>query len=209
MGVSPGCPGFWPVAFLCPLPAERGSSTVAPRPQPHLRHNCRRNVAVGGPACGTQPQIPCMFKIERRKDGLRPPPRPAGRTEYWWWIHITIVVLAITQVPTPAPISGRPHNRPCCWGYLARGYSRKSTCSTCNRQKHLFSLVAAFFLIFAGLWLIVTVIPGFTVEARRSPPQSGAVRRLQDSNLSSWWVLLLLAAGRSRPESARFDASLS
>jgi hypothetical protein len=44
---------------------------------------------------------------------------------------------------------------------------------------------------------------------RRSPSQSAAVRRLQDSNLSSWWVLLLLAAGRSRPESARFDASLS
>ena len=61
------------------------------------------------------------------------------------------------------------------------------------------------FLIFAGLWLIVTIIPGFTVEARRSPPQSAAVRRLQDSNLSSWWVLLLLAAGRSRPERARFD----
>ena len=36
------------------------------------------------------------------------------------------------------------------------------------------SLVAAFFLLFAGFWLIVTVIPGFTAAVRRSPPQSGA-----------------------------------
>lgn len=68
------------------------------------------------------------------------------------------------------------------------------------------SPVAAIFLLVAGLWLIVTVIPGFTV----------AVRRLHNSNLSAWWVLvalvpvgsfvlLVLAARRSRPEGARFD----
>nr|WP_325049332.1 DUF805 domain-containing protein [Cryobacterium tepidiphilum] len=57
------------------------------------------------------------------------------------------------------------------------------------------------------MWLIVTIIPGFTV----------AVRRLHDSNLSGWWVLLvlvpsgafillLLATRRPRAEGARFDA---
>ena len=34
------------------------------------------------------------------------------------------------------------------------------------------SLVAAFFLLFAGFWLIVTVIPGFTAAVRRSPAPS-------------------------------------
>ena len=68
---------------------------------------------------------------------------------------------------------------------------------------------AAFIRLLAGLWLIVTVIPGVSV----------AVRRLHDSNLSGWWallalvpfgtsVLLLLALRRSRPEGARFDMSL-
>ncbi|MFF2372017.1 DUF805 domain-containing protein [Agromyces sp. NPDC058110] len=68
------------------------------------------------------------------------------------------------------------------------------------------SPVVAVFLLFAGIWLVATVIPGFTI----------AIRRLHDSNLSGGWallavippgglVLLLLATRRSRPEGARFD----
>ncbi|OUM42655.1 DUF805 domain-containing protein [Arthrobacter sedimenti] len=60
--------------------------------------------------------------------------------------------------------------------------------------------------LIAGLWLIVTIVPGFTI----------AIRPLHASNLSGCWVLLalvpsgafillLLAIRRPRPEGARFD----
>lgn len=68
------------------------------------------------------------------------------------------------------------------------------------------SPVAAFSLICAGVWMLVTLIPGVTV----------LVRRLHDSDLSGLWafvvllpfgslVVLGLAIRRPRPEGARFD----
>lgn len=119
---------------------------------------------------------------------------------------VNVVVLAIGQLLVPGLISGRTPQPTVLLGPFGSWLFANIELFNGNQTDAPSSPVAAFFLLLAGLWLIVTVIPGFTV----------AVRRLHDSNLSGWWVLLvlipagsfvllLLAARRSRPEGARFD----
>ncbi|SFR67731.1 Uncharacterized membrane protein YhaH, DUF805 family [Agromyces sp. CF514] len=130
----------------------------------------------------------------------------ASRSEYWWWMLVNVVFLGTTQLLIPTLITGRMPETNLVVGPFG---------SWLFANVHLFSVsqgvapsspAVTVFLLFALLWLIVTVIPGFTI----------AVRRLHDSNLSGWWallalippggfVLLLLAARSSRPEGARFD----
>ena len=131
----------------------------------------------------------------------------ASRSEYWWWMLVNVVVLGVAQLLVPTLISGRTPQPTLLLGPFGSWLFANISLFYGHQTDAPSSPVAAFFLLFAGLWLIVTVIPGFTV----------AVRRLHDSNLSGWWallalvppgsfVLLLLAARRSRPEGARFDA---
>ena len=131
----------------------------------------------------------------------------ASRSEYWWWMVVNVVVLAIAQLLAPALISGRTPQPTLLVGPFGSWLFANVELINVAQTDAPSSPFAAFFLLVAWLWLVVTVIPGFTV----------AVRRLHDSNLSGWWallalvplgsiVLLLLAARRSRPEGARFDA---
>lgn len=131
----------------------------------------------------------------------------ASRSEYWWWMLVNVVVLAIAQLLIPTLISGRTPQPTLLLGPFGSWLFANIELFNWHQTDAPSSPVAAFFLLFAGLWLILTAIPGFTVAARR----------LHDSNLSGWWVLLalvppgpfillLLAARRSRPEGARFDA---
>lgn len=119
---------------------------------------------------------------------------------------VNVVVLAFAQLLVPALISGRTPQPTLLMAPFGSWLFANIELINWTQTDAPSSPVAAFFLLFAGLWLIVTVIPGFTV----------AVRRLHDSNLSAWWVLLvlvpigsfvllLLATRRSRPEGARFD----
>ena len=130
----------------------------------------------------------------------------ASRSEYWWWMLVNLVVLAIAQLLVPALISGRTPQPTLLLGPFGSWLFANIELINVTQTDAPSSPVAAFSLLFAGLWLIVTIIPGFTV----------AVRRLHDSNLSGSWVLLalvpggsfvllLLATRRSRPEGARFD----
>jgi len=130
----------------------------------------------------------------------------ASRSEYWWWMLVNVVVLTLAQLVIPALISGRTPQPTLLLGPFGSWLFANIELINWNQTDAPSSPVAAFFLLLAGLWLIVTVIPGFSV----------AVRRLHDSNLSAWWVLLvlvpigsfvvlLLAARRSRPEGVRFD----
>ena len=130
----------------------------------------------------------------------------ASRSEYWWWMLVNLVVLAIAQLLVPALISGRTPQPTLLLGPFGSWLFANIELINVTQTDAPSSPVAAFSLLFAGLWLIVTVIPGFTV----------AVRRLHDSNLSGSWVLLALVPGgsfvlllfatrRSRPEGARFD----
>lgn len=131
----------------------------------------------------------------------------ASRSEYWWWMLVNVIVLALTQLLLPSVISGRTPQPTIFVGPFGSWLFAHIELFTWHDAEAPSSPIAAFFLLFAGLWLIVTVIPGFTV----------AVRRLHDSNLSGWWallalaplgsfVLLLLAIRRSRPDGIRFDA---
>ncbi|WP_162942742.1 DUF805 domain-containing protein [Cryobacterium soli] len=130
----------------------------------------------------------------------------ASRSEYWWWMIVNVVVLALAQLVLPALISGRTPQPTLLVGPFGSWLFATIELINWNQTDAPSSPAAAFFLILAGLWLILTVIPGFTV----------AVRRFHDSNLSGWWgllvlvpigsyVLLLLAARRSRLEGMRFD----
>ncbi|KZE91527.1 DUF805 domain-containing protein [Microbacterium sp. TNHR37B] len=130
----------------------------------------------------------------------------ASRSEYWWWMLINLVVVALAQFVLPWLIENRLPQPALLFGpfgpWLAANITLFSVAPTAAPQTAL----AAGILIACGLWLLVTLIPGYTV----------AVRRLHDSNLSGWWVLLvllpvgalivlLLTTRRSRPEGARFD----
>jgi uncharacterized membrane protein YhaH (DUF805 family) len=140
--------------------------------------------------------VGCAFHLRGR----------ASRSEYWWWMVVNVVVLAIAQLLAPALISGRTPQPTLLLGPFGSWLFANVQLFNGHQTDAPSSPIAAFFLVFAGTWLIVTLIPGFTV----------AVRRLHDSNLSGWWVLLalvppgsfvllLLAARGSRPEGARFD----
>ncbi len=131
----------------------------------------------------------------------------ASMSEYWWWMLVNVVVLGLSQLLIPWLISGRTPQPSLQWGPFGSLLFANIPLFTTHATDAPSSPVAAFFLLLAGVWLIVTVIPGFTV----------AVRRLHDSNLSGWWVLLaplppgafvllLLALRASRTEGARFDA---
>ncbi len=130
----------------------------------------------------------------------------ASRSEYWWWMLVNVFVLAVTQLLIPALISGRAPQQTLPVGPFGSWLFANIELYSSSPVEAPSSPFAAFFLLFAGLWRIVTVIPGFTI----------AIRRLHDSNLSGWWallalvppgpfVLLLLAVRSSRPEGARFD----
>ncbi|UOQ89270.1 DUF805 domain-containing protein [Agromyces endophyticus] len=119
---------------------------------------------------------------------------------------VNIVVLAVTLVLVPALISGPATQQSLMVGPFGSWlFASVALFSTPSPEVSNSSFVAFSFFC-AGVWQWVTVLPGFTV----------AVRRLHDSNLSGWWVLLalippgpfvllLLALRRSRFEGTRFD----
>ena len=131
----------------------------------------------------------------------------ASRSEYWWWMLVNVLVLAVTLLVIPALISGRAAQQTLPVGPFGSWlFADIDLFSTSSAQVPSAPL-PAFSLMCAEVWRFVTIIPGFTI----------AVRRLHDSNLSGGWallafippgpfVLLLLATRRSRPEGARFDS---
>jgi uncharacterized membrane protein YhaH (DUF805 family) len=130
----------------------------------------------------------------------------ASRSEYWWWMAVGFAAAVILLLVIPRMLSGR-------WPQLDLGLHPFGWWGW--RGLELFGPIAptdplsallGVYLWASAVWVALTVVPGFTV----------AVRRLHDSNLSGWWVLLnllpvggfillLLAPRRSRPEGARFD----
>lgn len=130
----------------------------------------------------------------------------ASRSEYWWWMLVNFVVLALTQLIIPALVSGRTPQPTLFFGPFGSALFANIELVNVSPTDAPSSAVAAFSLVIAGVWLIATIVPGFTI----------AVRRLHDSNLSGWWallaivplgpfVLLMLATRRPRSEGARFD----
>lgn len=130
----------------------------------------------------------------------------ASRSEYWWWMLVNVVVLVLTQQLIPALIWGRPPQSTVSVGPFGSALFANIELFSFQLPDVPGSPLAAFSLLITGFWLIVTAVPGFTV----------AVRRLHDSNLSGWWVLLalvppgpfiliLLAIRRPRAEGGRFD----
>lgn len=99
---------------------------------------------------------------------------PGPRRVLCWWTLFNVVVLAVAKLLIRALISGRILRQPnLILGPV--GSWPVANINLCNwhQTDAPSSLVAAFFLFFAGASLIVNVILGFTI----------AVRRLHDSNL--------------------------
>lgn len=130
----------------------------------------------------------------------------ASRSEYWWWMLLNLAVVGVCQLLAPWLITGRTPQPSLMLGPFGSLFYADIPLLSVVPTEPPSSPVAAGFLLFAGIWMLATLVPGFTV----------AVRRLHDSNLSGWWVLLvllppgvfvvlLLAARRSRAEGARFD----
>jgi uncharacterized membrane protein YhaH (DUF805 family) len=130
----------------------------------------------------------------------------ASRSEYWWWMLLNLTVVGATQLLIPGLLTGRTPQPSLMLGPFGSWLFADIPLLTLTDTDAPSSPVAAGFLLFTGIWMLVTLVPGFTV----------AVRRLHDSNLSGWWVLLvlvpvgtfvllLLATRRSRSEGARFD----
>ena len=130
----------------------------------------------------------------------------AGRSEYWWWLLVNVVVLGIAQIGVPVLVTGETPEPTIALGPFGSFFYAHFEIFHWAQGDVPSNLIASFALLFAGLWMLATVIPGVTV----------AVRRLHDSNLSGWWVLLafvppgafvvlLLATRRPRAEGARFD----
>ena len=131
----------------------------------------------------------------------------ASRSEYWWWMLVNVLVLAVAQIAVPMALTGHTPEATIAVGPFGSLLHAYLTVFDGTAGAAPSNPIAAFALSFAAVWMLVTVIPGFTV----------AVRRLHDSNLSGWWallavvplgatVVLLLAMRRSRPEGARFDS---
>lgn len=119
---------------------------------------------------------------------------------------VNVVVLAVTQLALPSLIAGRTPQPTLSLGPFGSWMFAPITLFTAQQTDAPSSGLASFFLLLAGIWMLLTVVPGFTV----------AVRRLHDSNMSGSWVLLaflplgpfallMLALRHSRPEGARFD----
>jgi uncharacterized membrane protein YhaH (DUF805 family) len=130
----------------------------------------------------------------------------ASRSEYWWWILVNVVVLGIAQIGVPVLVTGETPEPTIALGPFGSLFYAHFEIFHWAQGAVPSNPVASFALLFAGLWMLATVIPGVTV----------AVRRLHDSNLSGWWallafvpaggiVVLLLAMRRSRADGARFD----
>jgi uncharacterized membrane protein YhaH (DUF805 family) len=130
----------------------------------------------------------------------------ASRSEYWWWMLLNLTVVGVCQLLIPGLLTGRTPQPSLMLGPFGSLLFADIPLLTVAHTDPPSSPVAAGFLLFAGIWMLVTLVPGFTV----------AVRRLHDSNLSGWWVLLvlvpvgsfvllLLAVRRSRSAGARFD----
>ena len=130
----------------------------------------------------------------------------ASRSEYWWWILVNVVVLGIAQIGVPVLVTGETPEPTIALGPFGSLFYAHFEIFHWSQGAVPSNPIASFALLFAGLWMLATVIPGVTV----------AVRRLHDSNLSGWWallafipaggiVVLLLAMRRSRAEGARFD----
>ncbi|MEZ3161965.1 DUF805 domain-containing protein [Microbacterium sp. BWT-B31] len=131
----------------------------------------------------------------------------ASRSEYWWWMLVNLMVVGLGRFVIPWITSDRTPNPTMLFGPFGSLFFANIPLFTVGDTPAPDSPVAAFALIVAGIWIIVTVIPGITV----------LIRRLHDSNMSGFWwllavlplgtvLLLLFALRRSRPEGARFDA---
>ncbi|WP_341954990.1 DUF805 domain-containing protein [Salinibacterium sp. TMP30] len=130
----------------------------------------------------------------------------ASISEYWWWMLVNVLALTITQLVIPAIILGRNFQATITVSPFGSWALAPIELFTWNSQGAVDSPAVAVLSIIGGGWVLATAIPGFTV----------AVRRLHDSNLSGWWVLLaltppgpiilfFLAARRPRIEGVRFD----
>ncbi|MBD7957369.1 DUF805 domain-containing protein [Microbacterium sp. Sa4CUA7] len=130
----------------------------------------------------------------------------ASRSEYWWWQLINAVVLLIAQVGVPVLVTGQTPEPTVALGPFGSLFYAHFDLPAWAVGDVPSNPIASFALLFAGLWMLATVIPGVSVAARR----------LHDSNLSGWWallaivpvgavVVLLLAIRRPRAEGARFD----
>jgi uncharacterized membrane protein YhaH (DUF805 family) len=130
----------------------------------------------------------------------------ASRSEYWWWQLVNAVVLLVAQVGVPVLVTGQTPEPVIALGPFGSLFYAYFDLPAWAVGEVPSNPIASFGLLFAGLWMLATVIPGVSV----------AVRRLHDSNLSGWWallavvpfgaaVVLLLAMRRPRFEGARFD----
>lgn len=130
----------------------------------------------------------------------------ASRSEYWWWMLINVLVIGTCQFFLPWLLTGRVPNPSLLVGPFGSAVFADIPLFSTSLNEPANNAFVAALLVVSGIWILLTAVPGFTV----------AVRRLHDSNLSGWWVLLvligwslvmfLLALRRSRPEGARFDA---
>jgi uncharacterized membrane protein YhaH (DUF805 family) len=130
----------------------------------------------------------------------------ASRSEYWWWVLVNVAMLSVCQFLMPFLISGKTPNPTLLLGPFGSLFYADIPLFTISPTAAPSHPLAAFFLIVAAAWIVLTLVPGVTVM----------VRRLHDSDLSGWWalivvlplgsfILLLLATRRSRPEGVRFD----
>ncbi|MGV8876684.1 MAG: DUF805 domain-containing protein [Rhodoglobus sp.] len=106
----------------------------------------------------------------------------ASRSEYWWWMLVNIIVLALTQYALPALIIGSVTQPTIFLGPLGSAIFAPIELASIGITPAALSPTAAFFLFSTAVWLAVTIIPGTSI----------AVRRLHDSSLSAWWLLLAI-----------------
>lgn len=133
----------------------------------------------------------------------------ASRSEYWWWMLVNVVVVGTCQFLLPWLLTGRVPNPSLLVGPFGSAVFADIPVYSTSLTAPADSAIVAALLVASGIWILLTAVPGVTV----------AVRRLHDSNLSGWWVLLvligwslvmfLLALRRSHPEGARFDVPYS
>lgn len=129
----------------------------------------------------------------------------ASRSEYWWWMLVNVIVLVVFQLTIPAAFGSSALTSIMVGPFGSLLFADIGLLNLGPMTGDApFPAVLSTFV--AGAWLLLTLVPGFTV----------AVRRLHDSNLSGWWalmafvpfgqfVLLMMQIRRSRPEGARFD----